>query len=200
MRRSEILLLGALSLILCSCQLIPTSWGNGGIAPAVLPNTTPQTSESVLYARDGSVVDSAGAQSDSNMPRREVQNGDGTRIKILELYERVVAERDQLRLTLAARDSELAQARHQLATESARANDFEARMRSADHSNIELANQNLDLAGRLTTAQIRRLEAEKKWLEMSISVPNKTVAGVENAPESMVKNTIKASTEPVQHQ
>jgi chromosome segregation ATPase len=135
----------------------------------------------VLYARDGSVVTPTTPGSASNLPRREVQNGEGTRTKILELYERVVEERDQLRLTLTAKESELVQLHQQLDKESALANDFEARLRTAEQARTELTNQNLDIAGRLTTAQIKRLEAEKKWLELSISLPTKTVAAVENS-------------------
>ena len=93
----------------------------------------------------------------------------------------MVDERDELKLAVTARESELATLHGQFDAESARAKDLETRLDAALKSSTDLTSQNLDLAGRLTMAQIRRLEAEKKWLELALSQPSRTVAAVENA-------------------
>ena len=184
MRRSLIFVLAALCAGHAGCQFLPQTQGPRNEPDARAQALTPLPVESVLYARDGSIVTPTEGSAASNLPRREVQNGEGSRAKILELYERVVEERDQLRLTLSAREVELAQARQQLEQESTRAAELDSRARSTEVARLELVDQNLDLAGRLTMAQIRRLEAEKKWLELSISLPSKTVATSSSLPVS----------------
>ena len=181
MRRMFILPLVCVTCALAACQFMPIQWEAKQTPKLPVQKTAPIAAESVLYARDGSIVTPGGGSTDASLPRRDVQGGEGSRAKILELYQRVVDERDRLQLSLAERGSEVATLHKQLEAASAHAKEFETRMRSAEQSTSELTNQNLELAGRLTMAQIRRLEAEKKWLELSISLPSKTVAAVENA-------------------
>jgi hypothetical protein len=189
-RSNSFLLLAVLSL--AGCQLVPAPWGTKQNDKLPVRSAPPVAGETVLYARDGSVVTPAAGAGTAAIPRRDVQGGDGSRAKILELYQRVVEERDRLQLSLAERDSELISLHKQLDATTARAGEFEARMKTAEHTTSELTDQNLDLAGRLTMAQIRRLEAEKKWLELSIAVPGKTVAASMSAPTTGAR----AKTEP----
>lgn len=173
MRSAKILVSSAMACALAGCHLLP-----GAGRPAVEPvqKTAPLVPESVLYARDGSIVTPQGVSPGTGLPRRDVQNSDGSRSKILELYQRVVEERDKLTLEVAARDAELSQMRKTLELEVARSNELEARVKTAEQTTAELCSQNLELAARLTTAQIRGLEAEKRWLELSLSLPAKSVA------------------------
>ncbi len=193
MSRHTIRALALVSVIFAACSALPTKWGTSEAGPAAAPNSATGGSETLLYARDGSVVSQGNSSAAANLPRREVQNQEGSRTKILELYERVVEERDQLRLAVSARDSELARLRQQLDREVARANGLESRVLSAEQASVGLAGQNLELAARLTTAQIKRLEAEKKWLELAISLPAKVVAA---APATSA-NGAREKTEPV---
>jgi chromosome segregation ATPase len=152
--------------------------------------TAPVAAEPVLYARDGSIVSPQGVSSNSGLPRRDVQNADGSRAKILELYQRVVEERDKLTLELASNAAELAHVQAALTAETARANQFEARLGTLEQSTSELGAQNLELAARLTAAQIRGLEAEKRWLELSLSLPANAVAA--NAKPAAVQQVSPA--------
>ena len=181
MRRSSILYLLLAAASFAGCQALPAPWGTKQGPKMPAEKTAPIAGEPVLYAHDGSIVTPGASSATTGLPRRDVLGAEGSRAKILELYQRVVDERDRLQLSLTERDGELAALHKQFDAESSRAKDLEARMKSAEQSASELTNQNLDLAGRVTTAQIRRLEAEKKWLELSISLPSKTVAAIENA-------------------
>ena len=199
------LLAGALSP---ACHLMPTQWGGMHEPAPTVQKTQPVAAEPVLYARDGSIVNQDGA----GLPRREVQNSEGTRTKLLELYERVVEERDRLTLSLTKSESELAATRDALAKETTRANDLETRLAAVESERTELARQNLELAGRLTTAQIRRLEAEKLYLELSLATPvtpPKTIAASMDAgatrppaksePKPEPKHEAPANGKPTEH-
>jgi len=192
MRSAKFLVLSVLACGLGACHMLP---GAGTAAPEPVQKTAPVVAESVLYARDGSIVSPQGVAPGAGLPRREVQGAEGSRAKILELYQRVVEERDQLTLEIAARDAEIAQMRKTLELEVARANEFEARVKTAEQSSTELCSQNLDLAARLTTAQIRGLEAEKRWLELSLSLPAKTLASTPKHDSAAAPAPEKRSTE-----
>jgi len=193
MRLCKVLLVLA-SASLAGCQMLPITFGAKPEPP--VKKTAPIAGEAVLYARDGSIVTPADGSGAGGLPRREVQGGDGSRTKMLELYQRVVEERDHLQLSLADRDSELVLLRKQIEEERAHSVEVEARMKTAETASAELANQNLELAGRLTVAQIRRLEAEKKWLELSIALPAKTVAAVENAQTPVGRDKALPASQP----
>ena len=176
-----------LLLALCGlsgCHLLPKGWNASTNERESAPKDTPPAQESVLYARDGSIVQPGTASGGAGLPRRDVSTGDGSRAKILELYQRVVEARDRLSQDLTARDAELAQLRKAYDNEVAKVSELEARVTTAERSTTELCSQNLDLAARLTTAQIRGLEAEKKWLELTLSLPAKSVATADALPAS----------------
>jgi chromosome segregation ATPase len=98
----------------------------------------------------------------------EMQPTETGRMYILELYQQAIDERDALEqdvadLTAALRDTQdrLETRDTELAAGTARAADLDARMEG-------LLAENQDLAARLATAQIRRLEAEQALLESKL--------------------------------
>ncbi len=123
-----------------------------------------------LYGRDGTPVSAqpGGTVALDGRPSRELDGKDGSRMYILELYQQAVNEKEALQLEVQALSAALDQTEAErvsvvtklMASEAANAalkSDLEAeRVRSKD------------LAERLTTAQIRRLEAEKLLLEAKI--------------------------------
>ncbi|MCZ6597399.1 MAG: hypothetical protein O7B99_07170 [Planctomycetota bacterium] len=101
-------------------------------------------------------------------PTHGVEPTESGRLYILELYQGVLDDRDALSLEVAGLSErfELALARIQGLELSEAAS--EARAQELEASTESLAAENRDLAARLTTAQIRRLEAEKLLLEAKI--------------------------------
>jgi regulator of replication initiation timing len=88
---------------------------------------------------------------------------------ILELYQNVIEERDVLSREVIALGDELERARQALLSADQHGAELEARLAAAAEENQRLRAENVDLAGRLTTAQIRRLQAEKILLEQRLA-------------------------------
>jgi len=144
-----------------------SSWGGGG----------------VLYGRDGEPVATSDPVQEGGLLAREAADAaaratgggravgvdEGGRMYILELYQKVIEERDALTLEVAALRSEVERARQALAGAEVRISELETRCTAADKERDALRSENVELAGRLTTAQIRRLQAEKMLLELRIA-------------------------------
>ncbi len=143
----------------------PSGWerGTGAAAP--------------LYGWDGAPVAgpihsaSPGSVEVSGQPLPhglEGSEGGGSRLVLLEQYQKTVQERERLALEVEAQKAELEKARQKAKELEQRYFDLEQKfdILSAEKSAVE--QQNRDLAARLTTAQIRRLQAEKAWLESAI--------------------------------
>jgi len=139
----------------------------------------PQVREpaTVLYARDGTPVlssgpipgrESSGQEPSSPLAARDLA-GSGGRMYILELYQSVIEERDMLSLEVDALTDELERARQALIGADQRNAELEGRLQTAAEENRRLREENVELAGRLTTAQIRRLQAEKILLEQRLA-------------------------------
>jgi hypothetical protein len=129
-----------------------------------------------LYARDGTVVADEGAPAapppeigPAAASPRELAPSEGGRMYILELYQRAIDERDALEGELRALQGELARAREMLLGTDRSASDLQGEVDRLTVENRRLAEENLDLAARLTTAQIRRLQVEKVLLEARIA-------------------------------
>lgn len=133
----------------------------------------PPEQATVLYARDGTPVSASGpsgAQEPSGpLSARDLAGGQGGRMYILELYQNVIEERDVLSHEVLALGDELERARQALLSADQRGMELETRLAAAAEENQRLAAENVDLAGRLTTAQIRRLQAEKILLEQRLA-------------------------------
>jgi septal ring factor EnvC (AmiA/AmiB activator) len=167
-------------LCLCapSCILFPDGRGEPAAVPvtpgaevrAVEPEPAP-----VLYARDGSVVSATAATAEpapaADAPHEPVRRigGEGSRMYLLELYQQVIEERDGLRTELEALGSSLAEERATLAAARAEIEDWKARVSTLEADIERSAETNRELAARLVSAQIARLEAEKLLLEAKLS-------------------------------
>lgn len=133
-----------------------------------------------LYGRDGNPVQSAPA-SESD-PRHDVAPADGSRMHLLEIYQRTVEEKEALAREVEGLQSALT---HSAETQSALEKERDAARADVERLQRELAaakTDNADLAGRLVTAQIRRLEAEKLLLETRIDVLRREGAVPASAP------------------
>jgi hypothetical protein len=128
-------------------------------------------SGSVLYARDGSVVSpTPGGERGAALPAHEVRPSEGGRMYILELYQKAIEERDALAAEVGALGAELEKTRKALADSGealARAEGKALELQTREQALLE---ENMELAARLTTAQIRRLQAEKLLLETKIAL------------------------------
>ena len=119
-----------------------------------------------LYARDGSVVNPAknGAQ-EAGVADRDLAPSEGGRMYILELYQKAIDDRDALELEVRSAQSELERARASVTKAQAEQQTAAERVAALEAENQRLLAENVELAARLTTAQIRRLQAEKLLLE-----------------------------------
>lgn len=133
---------------------------------ANLPADTPR----ILYSRDGKPV--LGSTSNDSRPeftpRREVNENEGGRATLLELYTNAVASRTALAEEIAALRATLEGERKTLTEGSDERTSLRAELAKVSRERDALKAETLDLAARLTTAQIARLEAEKTLLEMQI--------------------------------
>lgn len=122
-----------------------------------------------LYARDGSVVGAAPAPQDAaGVAPRELAPSEGGRMYILERYQKVIDERDALELETRSLQAELDGARASLAGTDRESAALQAQIAQLTAENKRLLDENVELAARLTTAQIRRLQVEKILLESRV--------------------------------
>lgn len=122
--------------------------------------------EPALYARDGSVVQGtppAGASTSD--PRHDVGVRDGSRMYLLELYQKTVEEKEALAHEVQNLQAALARAGEAQAAIEKERDDARAQNARSSKELEQARTDNTDLAARLVTAQIRRLEAEKLVLE-----------------------------------
>ena len=128
--------------------------------------------EPKLYARDGSVVGENRQPIEPAAQRRnqKLENDESSRSTILEWYQAALEERDALQLEVRSLHTELASTREALLSSESRVVELEARVQALEADKQAQAQLNMDLAGRLTTAQIRRLQAEKLLLETKLQL------------------------------
>lgn len=151
-------------LLLCSACIAQTPRQEVSAQP------TPTAGAAVLYARDGTPVWNAGTSGPNqrNGPAGEATNQDGSRMYLLDLYQKAIDEREALSLEIKSMGATLERAQIELgAAQQAQAT--QAQQITSLQNELEQArSQNFELAARLVTAQIRRLEAEKMLLETKI--------------------------------
>lgn len=128
---------------------------------------------SALYARDGSIVAQDGSGPvvspvTDAAPLHDIQRTGEGRMYILELYQNVIEERDTLTLEVSGLNAEMTRTRTALVEADARITALEMNVTSLTAEKQSLEAENMALAGRLTTAQIRRLQAEKILLEIRL--------------------------------
>jgi len=162
------LLAGAASALISGCMTTPIESGPQGASAG--RSNTDGWNGSRLYARDGSVIGQAPAPGADNRTAapRELESADGGRMYILELYQKAIDERDALHGELAALRTELRSVQEALVASEADLDAVDAQLEQLRAENTRLVNENVDLAARLTTAQIRRLQVEKILLEIRV--------------------------------
>jgi len=134
---------------------------------------TPLTSTAAgpLYARDGSVVAVPPKSSSRVEPetKRDLGDREGSRPYLLELYQKTVEEKNALAADVESFKAALEQERKlngQGAEERAL---LRAEISKLTQERDGARGESIDLASRLTTAQIARLEAEKALLQVQIA-------------------------------
>ncbi|MEO2094136.1 MAG: hypothetical protein ABGY71_08735, partial [bacterium] len=140
--------------------------------PLAQPETraTEKISEPRLYARDGTPVSpqEVGTIEVASQSGRAFDTEEGSRWTLLEKYQEAVAARDNYEIEVEALGMALDQAA--LAATSARQAKAELLRQVSDLQQrvVALEGENIELAGRLTTAQVRRLQSEKLLLEAKL--------------------------------
>ncbi len=126
--------------------------------------------EPKLYARDGSVVgeQQPGTVAVTPQTGRSSGNEGDTRWTLLEQYQDAKSENEELDLELRAMNQALDEAETREAEMTALVRELQATIASTRTEVGMLQEQNLELASRLTTAQIRRLQSEKLLLQAKL--------------------------------
>jgi hypothetical protein len=123
----------------------------------------------VLYARDGSVVQGNGpAGAPRSGPAAERLPQEGSRTFMLELYQKAIDEKEALALEIRNLEATLEKSRSELAAALKEKDELQKKHDALEAERARLQEESFDLSGRLVTAQIRRLEAEKILLESKI--------------------------------
>jgi len=138
----------------------------------------------VMYARDGTPVPPpSGPVATTGKPIRDLADpSEGSRPYMLELYQSVIEQNEELVAEVESLTAALRAEREERQAVDAGRDGLEQEVRALEQRLEELGLQNLDLARRLTTAQIRRLEAEKLLLETTIAA-EKAAPGPATASE-----------------
>jgi len=137
------------------------------LTPAPISNE-PQAAP--LLAWDGGVVDGSpqGVVTEDSGTPRGIEAPPAGRMHIIELYQQVLDERDALAEEVSGLNKALEKTSAALEEERSKTAQLETRIAALEEGHKGLLEENRELASRLTTAQIRRLEAEKLLLENRI--------------------------------
>lgn len=126
--------------------------------------------EPKLYARDGSVVgeQQPGTVSVAQNSNRGSADEGGSRWTLLEQYQDAVSENEGMNFELQAMNQALDESETREAELATLTRELQATLTSTRAQVADLQDQNVELASRLTTAQIRRLQSEKLLLEAKL--------------------------------
>lgn len=139
--------------------------------PWAHPNAQVVAPNQVMYARNGSVVGAPEPGSvvvDSAQTKRDVGQDGGSRMYLLERFQETVEENESLQFEVQGLAAALDQAEARAAQFEADLNALQAKFMELNEQKKQLEDDNLELAEHLTTAQIRRLQAEKLLIEAKI--------------------------------
>ena len=186
--RLERVALAALALVLAGACVSPGDELRQGQEQKASVFTNPPgqaaTEPPRLYARDGTLVAGPADGGEPNGSQsRELGEGSG-RMVLLELYQNVIEERDALSLEVSALRAELEKVRSTQKSAEAEALSQVSRVEALEAERAKLAAETLEMAGRLTTAQIRRLQAEKLLLEHKLEAQRARVASAQGEARS----------------
>jgi hypothetical protein len=115
-------------------------------------------------------------------PTHGLEPTESGRLYILELYQDVLEERDALALEVSGLVAELERSQAEVASLHGATSAEQSTVESLRQELALLRAESLDLAARLTTAQVRRLEAEKLLLETRIEMQRAALE--EDAPSA----------------
>lgn len=162
----------ALPLLLLSACIAPAgTWTDGAYGPGYGLASPEPAQQYPLFSRDGGVVAApvTGAVVRGE-PAHDVEpNGTG-RMYILELYQAAIDERDALELEVESLTSALQRAEAAAATCRQELAAGQGELALVREERDRLAQETDELAGRLLTAQVRRLETEKLLLEAKLGM------------------------------
>lgn len=134
--------------------------------------STPPTADSPLLDWQGGVVEAprqGTVHEVSRVGSRGLQESVEGRMHIIELYQSVLDERDQLLTEVDALQGALEKAQQEIQEAQDKFAELTTRADALEEAKKQLLAQNKELADRLTTAQLRRLEAEKLLLETQLA-------------------------------
>jgi hypothetical protein len=172
-----------------ACRYSPTR-SDAGVHPVATDGPGGWASETplagpTLYARDGSPVqgpvDGRVVASKTNLSH-DVEQG-GSRLYLLELYQTAMDEKDELNVELNSLDQMLQRSDLYNQELEARILSMDSELADARLLIAELQQNSIELAGRLTTAEIRRLETKKQLLEHRLEW-ERAAAQVQSTPLS----------------
>lgn len=159
--------LAAIGFALAACAGARKS---GSPAPAAAGS---RAEPSVLYARDGRAVAVDGTPRAmpvaNEAPLHGLEPRGESRMQLLDLYQRVVGDKEGLAAEVRALEDALEKERAERTEIERERGDLRARVATLEQSLEGAQAERDELVARLTTAQIRRLEAEKLLLENEIS-------------------------------
>jgi hypothetical protein len=165
----------------------PTADDYNDMAAGWAPERAPET-EPVLYGRDGSPVGASapGTVTTTAEPINggvDVEGpGGGSRSLLLDLYHEAVEDREQLTRANDDLQAALEMSENRAASLSEQLRSLQVQFDQLGTEKTQLQQQSFDLAARLATAQIARLEAERALLEATLewrrmSAQNNSAAG-----------------------
>lgn len=133
----------------------------------------PEPEAQVLYARDGRAVPIDGSglapSARTEAPLHGLEPRGESRMQLLDLYQRVVGEKEAFAAEVRALEDALEKERAERTEIERERGDLRARVATLEASLERSQAEREELVARLTTAQIRRLEAEKLLLEGEIA-------------------------------
>lgn len=158
----------ALALAACASCIVTDPGPPPGEARRSESAAPPPTQPSVLYARDGTPVP-VGAQpvGDGSVPHTPTVGAE-SRTFLLELYQETVDAKEALEREVRSLHADVSELRTSLAAREAELQAERGRAEGLEAERQRLSGENAELAARLVTAQIRRLEAERLLLESKV--------------------------------
>ncbi len=172
------------ALSLCAACRVP-QW-NANAPSSSEPTPQKPVEPAVLYGRNGKPVEDP-APTHGAASGKDAQ-ANGGRLTILELYQKTLDERDALVRDLDLARAELDKTKASLADAQKQLDDQKARGANAEQDLDRLRAENLELAGRLATAHIRRMEAEKELLETKLEAAKAKAAAQADAKSNDAKS------------
>lgn len=176
---------------------------NAGLTATMLEPQRAQTTrpaaasnEPPLLGWNGGVVQpqSQGTVMTQDEPLRSLEPSQAGRMHIIELYSQVLDERDALLEEVALLQKALTETRGRLDAGNKDANGLEAELERLRADTERLRLENEDLMARLTTAQIRRLEAEKILLQSRIEWYRKQEEAPGTSTGAMLRSSLPVAS------